>query len=167
MAKCIDCDKRIGFTNNGMDGRCSTCTIRHNEAKRPPEDELSVAISKSTQEDLAEEAEIAAIVLTTETASSLRIVKRIDVVTAEVAYGMHIFKDLFASVRDIVGGRSAAVEKTMRDARKEALNELRREAFSLGANAVVGIAFNYVELSSTGNMLMLVASGTAVIINDD
>jgi uncharacterized protein YbjQ (UPF0145 family) len=104
--------------------------------------------------------------LTTETAPNLNITKRIEIVTAEVAYGMNIFKDLFAGVRDIVGGRSEAVQKTMRDARRTALYELEKEAHSVGANAVVGVDLDYVELSGSSNMVMLVASGTAVLIED-
>jgi uncharacterized protein YbjQ (UPF0145 family) len=110
--------------------------------------------------------EIEAVLLTTETAPNLNITKRIEIVTAEVAYGMNIFKDLFAGVRDIVGGRSEAVQKTMRDARRTALYELKREAHSVGANAVVGVDLDYVELSGGANMVMLVASGTAVVIED-
>ena len=77
---------------------------------------------------------------------------------------MNIFKDLFAEVRDIVGGRSAAVRNTMRDARRTALYELKKEAHEVGANAVVGVDLDYVELSSHKSMVMLVASGTAVVI---
>ena len=69
-------------------------------------------------------------------------------------------------VRDIVGGRSEAVQKTMRDSRKTALYELKKEAYEVGANAVVGVDLDYVELSSAGSMVMLVASGTAVVIED-
>jgi uncharacterized protein YbjQ (UPF0145 family) len=111
--------------------------------------------------------EIDAIMLTTETSPNLKITKRIEIVTAEVAYGMNIIKDLFAGVRDIVGGRSEAVKKTMRDARRTALYELKKEAHSVGANAVVGVDLDYVELQGATNMVMLVASGTAVIIEDE
>ena len=104
--------------------------------------------------------------LTTETAPNLNITKRIEIVTAECAFGMNIFKDLFAGVRDIVGGRSKAVQQTMRDSRKTALYELKREAHMVNANAVVGVDLDYVELSAAGSMVMLVASGTAVIIED-
>ena len=62
-----------------------------------------------------------------------------EIVTAEVAFGMNIFKDLFAAVRDIVGGRSEAVQETMRDSRRTALYELKKEAHAVGANAVVGV----------------------------
>jgi len=79
---------------------------------------------------------------------------------------MNIFKDLFASVRDVVGGRSEAVQATMRDARRTALYELKKEAHAVGANAVVGVDLDYVELSSGGSMVMLVATGTAVIVEE-
>ena len=110
--------------------------------------------------------EIDAVVLTTETAPNLNITKRIEIVTAECAFGMNIFKDLFAGVRDIVGGRSEAVQKTMRDSRKTVLYELKKEAYEVGANAVVGVDLDYVELSNAGSMVMLVASGTAVVIEE-
>ena len=77
---------------------------------------------------------------------------------------MNIFKDLFAGLRDIVGGRSKAVQKTMRDSRRTALYELKKEAHEVGANAVVGVDLDYVEISAGGSMVLLVASGTAVII---
>ena len=109
---------------------------------------------------------IDAIMLTTETVPNLNITKRIEIVTAECAFGMNIFKDLFAGIRDIVGGRSEAVQKSMRDSRKTVLYELKKEAYEVGANAVVGVDLDYVELSSAGSMVMLVASGTAVVIED-
>ena len=87
-------------------------------------------------------------------------------ITAECAFGMNIFKDLFAAVRDIVGGRSEAVQKTLRDSRKTVLYELKKEAHRVGANAVVGIDLDYMELSTGGSMILMVASGTAVIVED-
>jgi uncharacterized protein YbjQ (UPF0145 family) len=77
---------------------------------------------------------------------------------------MNVFKDLFAGVRNIVGGRSEAVQKSMRDSRRVALLELKKEAHEVGANAVVGVDLDYVDLSTSGSMVMLIASGTAVII---
>jgi uncharacterized protein YbjQ (UPF0145 family) len=122
---------------------------------------------RTDAERTAEQDVIDQIVLTTETASNLPITKRIEIVTAECAYGMNIFKDLFSGVRNIVGGRSEAVQSTMRDARKTVLSELKREAHAVGANAVVGVDLDYVELAGSGSsMLMLVASGTAVVIED-
>lgn len=106
------------------------------------------------------------VILTTETASNLNVVQRLDVITAECAYGMNIFKDLFASISDIFGGRNKSIQNTLKDARKNVLAELQKEAFSLGANAVVGIDLDYSEISGGGKfgMLFIVASGTAVVV---
>lgn len=108
------------------------------------------------------------ILLTTETAPSLNIIKRIDIITAECVYGMNIFKDIFASFTDVFGGRSDSIQSTLRDARKTALAELRKEAASIGANAVIGVDLDYSEISGGGKsgMLFIVASGTAVIIDN-
>ena len=84
------------------------------------------------------------------------------IVTGEVIVGANIFSDMFASVRDIVGGRSGAYEGALRDARTQALAELELEAKDLGADAVIGIDLDYEVLVKTGSMLMVSASGTAV-----
>lgn len=84
------------------------------------------------------------------------------VVTGEVIVGANIFKDLFAGIRDIVGGRSGAYESTLRDARRTALAELADEAAAMGADGVVGIDIDYEVLGQGGSMLMVSVSGTAV-----
>ena len=76
--------------------------------------------------------------------------------------GANIFSDLFASVRDIVGGRSGAYENALRDARTQALAELEAEAADLGASAVIGVDIDYEVLGKAGSMLMVTVSGTAV-----
>lgn len=83
------------------------------------------------------------------------------IVTGEAILGANIFKDLFAGIRDIVGGRSGAYEEELRKAREIALNELGAWATQLGADAVVGIDIDY-ETVGQGSMLMVTASGTAV-----
>ena len=84
------------------------------------------------------------------------------VVTGEVIVGANIFSDLFAGVRDIVGGRSGAYENALRDARFQAFRELELEARELGADAVIGIDIDYEVLGKAGSMLMVTVSGTAV-----
>lgn len=84
------------------------------------------------------------------------------IVTGEVIVGANIFKDLFAGIRDIVGGRSGAYEGALRDARGEAFRELEAEARHLGADAVVGVDIDYEVVGSNGSMLMVSVSGTAV-----
>ena len=87
----------------------------------------------------------------------------VNIITAEVAVGMNIFKDIFSAVRDVVGGRAGAVQDTLRDLRNQALEELREEAARVGADAVVGVDLDYSEFSGGGrSMLFIVANGTAV-----
>ncbi|WP_298019446.1 heavy metal-binding domain-containing protein [uncultured Parasphingopyxis sp.] len=84
------------------------------------------------------------------------------IVTGEAIIGANIFSDIFAKVRDIVGGRSGAYEKALRSAREEALADLEREAAAKGADAVVGVDLDYEVIGDTGSMLMVSISGTAV-----
>ncbi|MDG3039851.1 YbjQ family protein [Roseicyclus marinus] len=152
MALCKSCGKSLTLLNKATQDLCNTCVSSgHTKAN-------SAAPRK---------AEVDAIMLTTETQlDGIRVTRRIEIVTAECAFGMNIFKDLFAGVRDIVGGRSEAVQQTLRDARRTALYELKKEAHAVGANAVIGVDLDYVELSAAGSMVLLVASGTAVIVEE-
>src|SRR5258707_226895 len=86
------------------------------------------------------------------------------IVTGEAILGANIFRDLMATVRDVIGGRSAAYEKELGEARRVALEELQAEAQRLGANAVVGIDLDYEVVGQNGSMLMVSASGTAVVV---
>ena len=103
-------------------------------------------------------------ILSTTTAIESRPVREyLGVVTGEAILGANIFRDLFAGVRDIVGGRSAAYEDELRKARVIAFRELEEEAQRLGADAVIGIDLDY-ETVGQGSMLMVTASGTAVLL---
>jgi uncharacterized protein YbjQ (UPF0145 family) len=104
------------------------------------------------------------IVSTTPTLEGRPIQDYLGIVTGEVIVGANIFRDLFAGIRDIVGGRSGSYERILADARKQAIEELQAEAAALGANAVVGIDLDYEVIGDTGSMLMVSASGTAVRI---
>ncbi len=84
------------------------------------------------------------------------------IVTGEAIMGANLFRDLFAGIRDIVGGRSAAYEKELRRARETAMEELKAAALSLGADAVIGIDIDYEVLGEKNGMLMVSVSGTAV-----
>lgn len=86
------------------------------------------------------------------------------IVTGEAILGANVFKDLFAGIVDIVGGRSATYERELGEARKIALDELADAARKLGANAVVGIDLDYEVIGAKGSMLMVTASGTAVLV---
>jgi uncharacterized protein YbjQ (UPF0145 family) len=87
----------------------------------------------------------------------------IGVVTGEAIIGANVFRDMFAAVRDIVGGRSATYEKALAEARAVALEEMQRRAEEMGANAIVGIDLDYEVLGQANGMLMVSCSGTAVI----
>ncbi|MCC6406577.1 MAG: heavy metal-binding domain-containing protein [Planctomycetes bacterium] len=86
------------------------------------------------------------------------------IVTGEAILGANVFRDFFAGIRDIVGGRSASYEKVLADARQTALDELAERAATLGANAVVGVDLDYEVLGTANGMLMVSASGTAVVV---
>ena len=104
------------------------------------------------------------LVLTTPTIEGKKITKYYGMVSGEAILGANIFKDFFAGIRDIVGGRSAAYEKELRQAKQIAINEMIDQANSFGANAIVGVDLDYetIGIGSGGNMLMVSASGTAV-----
>ena len=100
---------------------------------------------------------------TTPTYPNLEIAEVKGVITAECVFGMNVFKDFFAGMTDFFGGRSESSQKVLRDARETCLNELKKEAYALGADGVIGIDLDYSEISGKGKgMLFLVASGTAV-----
>jgi uncharacterized protein YbjQ (UPF0145 family) len=108
------------------------------------------------------------IVVTTPSMEGRRVKEYLGLVSGDAILGANIFKDLFAGIRDIVGGRSAAYEKELRTAKRLALVEMMDEATELGANAVVGVDLDYetISMGSGGGMLMVSASGTAVIIEE-
>lgn len=101
---------------------------------------------------------------TTPTLEGRRITRYCGVVAGEAIMGANVFKDLFANIRDIVGGRSGTYERELQRAREIALAELAERARALGANAVVGIDLDYEVLGANNSMLMVSASGTAVVV---
>ena len=104
------------------------------------------------------------LVITTNTVEGKRITRYIGIVSGEAILGANIFKDFFAGIRDIVGGRSASYERELRRARELALLEVTEAAAELGANAVVGVDVDYETVGGQGSMLMVSISGTAVVI---
>ena len=104
------------------------------------------------------------ILSTTSTLEGNPIKQYLGVVSAEAIIGANIFKDLFAGLRDIVGGRSGTYERVIEEARRDAMNELSQKAQQMGANAVIGIDLDFETVGSGGSMLMVIATGTAVRI---
>ena len=106
------------------------------------------------------------LIVTTDTIEGRKITKHIGLVSGEAILGANIFRDFFAGIRDIVGGRSAAYEQELRKAKDIALQEMSEQARSLGGNAVVAVDLDYetIAVGGGGGMLMVSASGTAVVI---
>lgn len=104
------------------------------------------------------------LITTTNSIEGKRITQYYGLVSGETIIGANIVKDLFASITDIVGGRSSAYEQTLKEAKETALQEMTQEAQRLGANAIIGVDLDYETLGSGGSMLMVTACGTAVRI---
>lgn len=101
-------------------------------------------------------------ITTTPSIEGKKIEEYLGIVMGEAIIGANIFKDLFAAVRDVVGGRSKAYEDALRSARQEALREMASRAADLGANAVIGVDIDYEVIGKAGSMLMVTSAGTAV-----
>jgi uncharacterized protein YbjQ (UPF0145 family) len=107
--------------------------------------------------------------VTTPTVSGSTITRHYGLVSGEAILGANIFRDFFAGIRDIVGGRSAAYEEELRKAKAIAMDEMMRQARDMGANAVVGVDLDYesIQMGGGGGMLMVSASGTAVTVTPE
>jgi uncharacterized protein YbjQ (UPF0145 family) len=101
---------------------------------------------------------------TTPSLEGKRITKYMGIVTGETIIGANVFRDIFASIRDIVGGRSASYEEVLREAKNTALQEMQTRAQEMGADAVIGVDLDYETVGGSGSMLMVTVSGTAVCV---
>lgn len=106
------------------------------------------------------------IVTTTNDIEGKKVAKYLGIVSGEAIIGANIVKDFFAGIRDIVGGRSGSYEEGLREAKDIALREMQEQAFRIGANAILAVDLDYETLGSNGSMLMVSASGTAVVLED-
>jgi uncharacterized protein YbjQ (UPF0145 family) len=104
------------------------------------------------------------IVTTTAIVEGRPVKEYLGIVTGEVIVGANIFRDLFASITDIVGGRSGKYEEVLSRARDQAIGEMKMKAIELGGNAVIGVDLDYEVLGGNGSMLMVSASGTAALL---
>ena len=156
MAECTGCGKTLKSWQSALGGTCDNCQSK-------------IAEQVIEKDNVQRQEAIEAILVTTaHTLQGIEVTKYLGFVSTECAYGMNMFKDMFANVRNLVGGRSAAVEDTMRDSRETVLLELKREAYAKGANAVIAVDLDYTQLGAGGNMMVLVTvSGTAVVIEAD
>ncbi|MDA0194332.1 MAG: heavy metal-binding domain-containing protein [Bacteroidetes bacterium] len=106
------------------------------------------------------------ILTTTHTIEGKKISKYLGIVAGEAIIGANLFKDVFASITDVVGGRSSSYERVLVEAKDNALSELEMRASNMGADAVIGIDLDYETIGSSGSMLMVSANGTAVKLSD-
>ena len=106
------------------------------------------------------------LITTTPSVEGQKVTKYLGLVSGEAILGANIFRDFFAGIRDIVGGRSAAYEQELRKAKEIALREMTDQAQALGGNAVIGVDLDYetIQVGAGGGMLMVSASGTAVTL---
>ncbi len=104
------------------------------------------------------------LVVTTHTVEGKKISRYIGLVSGEAILGANIFQDFFAGIRDIIGGRAAAYEQELRKAKDIAVAEMTQQAQTMGGNAVIGVDLDYETIGSNGSMLMVSASGTAVVL---
>ena len=104
------------------------------------------------------------LITTTNTVEGKPVKEYMGLVTGEAILGANVFRDFFAGIRDVVGGRSAAYEEELRKAKQIAINEMVQEATTRGANAVIGVDLDYETVGQGGSMLMVSASGTAVVL---
>jgi uncharacterized protein YbjQ (UPF0145 family) len=104
------------------------------------------------------------IVTTTQNVEGKKIAEYLGVVTGEAIIGANIIRDIFASIRDVVGGRSESYEKSLREAREAAFREMGEDATMKGGNAIVGVDIDYEVVGEGGSMIMVAISGTAVRI---
>jgi uncharacterized protein YbjQ (UPF0145 family) len=107
------------------------------------------------------------LVSTTSVLEGKRIIRYLGIVSGEAILGANIFRDFMAGIRDVIGGRSAAYEESLREAKNIAMNEMVNEARQRGANAVIGIDLDYENIGQNGGMMMVTAAGTAVLIEEE
>lgn len=168
--KCDNCGKEISIWSTGYPiGNMTVCSDCH---KNHFEELKAKAVSENLgfePEPSIDPEELDKIILTTETnTKDLVISERLGVISSESALGMNIFRDIFTNVRDIVGGQSVSTQKILKDLKSTAFQDLKEQAYHLNANAVIGIDLDYSEFSGGGkSMLFLVASGTAVILDEN
>ena len=104
------------------------------------------------------------LVTTTPIIEGKRIIHYYGIVSGETIIGANVFRDFLAGIRDFVGGRSGASEEVLRQAKETAIKEMEEQAARLGANAVIGVDLDYETVGGSGSMLMVTATGTAVVI---
>jgi uncharacterized protein YbjQ (UPF0145 family) len=164
--KCIRCNSEIGASDPVFEIKsfrhCEKCFTEVTSIIREQQ------TAKPRPEYVASAANPAHVILTTAPElAGYRVTRTLDIVTAECVLGLNFLRDFLAGMSDFFGGRSGTTQNKLREARQYCLSELRAEAQSVGANAVIAVSLSYSEFSGQGkSMLFLVASGTAVVVEE-
>ncbi len=104
------------------------------------------------------------LITTTENVRGYEVAEYLGICAGQAIYGANVFRDMFAGITDFIGGRSGAYESVLRGGLEEALKDMQKQAEEMGANAVVGVSVDYESVGKESTMLMVAASGTAVIL---
>ena len=164
MAECKTCGKSIRAWMV-LGGACEDC-FSHLKKKEDAAESQLRRKEDAAERELAQQ-ELDAIILTTETAPNLNITKRIDVISAQAAFEINNFKDLFVGFMNPVKGRSNELEKQLDELRVKSTQELKAKAHEIGANAVVAVDLDLSTVTiGSISMMMMMASGTAVLIEE-
>ena len=170
MAECAECKKEFGFWVTPVEFEegftlCFECSTPLHIVEKHRSKSLGYT-DKPVANAIATSDPIPDVTLTTETYLGDLVTKRFGVIASECVLGVNVLRDFKSAFTNIIGGRSAGLQNSLKEAKEIVFKELKIEAHNLGANAVIGIDLDYQELNGKGgDMLMLVASGTAVILN--
>lgn len=172
--KCDNCGKEISIWQTGYSINswkvCGECHNNHyDEIKAKAEKKTKESESYEESEPEIDWRELEKITLTTETnTKDLEIKERLGVISSESALGMNMFRDIFTNVRDLVGGQSVSTQKILKDLKSTAFQDIKEQAYKLGADAVIAIDLDYSQFSGSGrSMLFLVVTGTAVKLKEE
>ncbi len=153
---CTSCGKQV-LASTLTNGRCMVCV--DNNLISNPRAKLTHVDREVAARQIRRRAQD--IPVTTEVAHNLPVTERLGIIGAEAVFGMNIFKDVVADIRGTVGGRSKQVQQAFKDGREQVLEELKVQAAQMGADAIVGVTFEFNNIGSA-KMLMCIATGTAV-----
>ena len=170
MPACKSCGEEVKFAYGGRCKRCLDLWKRANSGDEEASEELAALSPEhnANREALLAKAEELAKVFATTEMSVPGVVERLGLVSGQCALGMNIFRDLTAEIRDVVGGRSGAYQRAIKEATDMCILEMRREAHELGADAVIAVDLDFNEITGGGGlfdgkgMMLAVATGTAV-----
>jgi uncharacterized protein YbjQ (UPF0145 family) len=169
VADCVECGKKFGFLEAGIGGRCTSCaylaTVDTATMKKIEKNHQDAEANRLISQEQSDR--INSVLITTETAPNLNIIKRLDVVSAQAAFEINNFKDLFVGFMNPADGRSNELEKQLDGLRTKSTRNLKVKAYEIGANAIVAVDLDLSTVTIGGiSMMMMMASGTAVVIEE-